>query len=247
MTSPTTKTAIITGSARGIGAAIARRLAADGMNVVINYASNGALADKLVADIAADGGSASAVQGDVSRTDDFARLFQAAEDRFGGVDVLFNNAGIMKIMTIADLDDDAFDRMFAINVRGVVNGCRIAAQRMRDGGRIINLSTSVLGMSPPGYGPYCASKAAVEAITRSLSKELGKRGIRVNSLSPGPTDTELLTDANSEDRLKMYISMTPLGRLGAADDIANVASFLASDASGWITGQTIRANGGMVV
>ena len=160
--------------------------------------------------------------------------------------MLVNNAGQMSSMPIADVDEEMFDRLFAINVRGVFNGCKLAAKRLRDGGRIVNISTSVLGMSPPGYGPYCATKAAVEALTRSLSKEVGQRGIRVNAIAPGPTDTELLSSANSEDRMKMFASMTPLGRLGQAEDIASVVVFLATDAAGWVNGQTVRVNGGMV-
>jgi 3-oxoacyl-[acyl-carrier protein] reductase len=160
--------------------------------------------------------------------------------------MLVNNAGQMSPMLIADVDEEKFDRLFAINVRGVLNGCKLAAKRLREGGRIVNISTSVIGMSPPGYGPYCATKAAVEALTRSLCKEVGQRGIRVNSVAPGPTDTELLSSANSEDRMKMYASMTPLGRLGQVEDVAGVVAFLAADEAGWVNGQTIRVNGGLV-
>ena len=166
--------------------------------------------------------------------------------RFGGLDMLVNNAGQMSPMPIADVDEEKFDRLFAINVRGVLNGCKLAAKRLRDGGRIVNITTSVIGMSPPGYGPYCATKAAVEAITRSFCKEVGHRGIRVNAVAPGPTDTELLSSANTEERMKMYASTTPLGRLGQAWDIAGVVVFLATDEAGWVNGQTIRVNGGMV-
>jgi 3-oxoacyl-[acyl-carrier protein] reductase len=160
--------------------------------------------------------------------------------------MLVNNAGQMSPMLIADVDEERFDRLFAINVRGVLNGCKLAAKRLRDGGRIVNISTSVIGMSPAGYGPYCATKAAVEALTRSLCKEVGQRGIRVNAVAPGPTDTELLNSANSEDRMKMYASTTPLARLGQAEDIARVVVFLATDEAGWVNGQTIRVNGGLV-
>lgn len=240
------KTVIVTGASRGIGAATARRLATDGLNVVLNYSSNGDNAKSLVAEIEAKSGRAVAVKGDVSRSAEFAAVFDAAEKAFGGVDVLVNNAGLMSNMPIAKLDEDAFDRMFAVNVRGVVNGSKLAANRLRHGGAIINLSTSVIGQSPPGYGSYCASKAAVEAISRSLSKEVGSRGIRVNCVAPGPTDTELLSNANSEDRLKLFVSMTPLGRLGQAQDTADVVAFLVSDDARWINGQTIRVNGGIV-
>ena len=241
------KTVLITGGSRGIGAAIAKQLAGVGMNVVINYASNESAANEVVRSITTAGGVAIAVSGDVSKSDQFAHLFDEAELSFGGVDMLVNNAGQMTPMLIADVDEEKFDRLFAINVRGVLNGCKLAVKRLRDGGRIVNISTSVIGISPPGYGPYCATKAAVEALTRSLSKEVGERGIRVNAVAPGPTDTELLSSANSEDRMKMYASMTPLGRLGQAGDIAGLVVFLATDEAGWINGQTIRVNGGMVV
>jgi 3-oxoacyl-[acyl-carrier protein] reductase len=240
------KTVLVTGGSRGIGAAIAMQLSAVGMNVVINYASDEGAANEVLASITAAGGVAIAVKGDVSKSDEFARLFDQAELHFGGLDMLVNNAGQMSPMPIADVDEEKFDRLFAINVRGVLNGCKLAAKRLRDGGRIVNITTSVIGMSPPGYGPYCASKAAVEALTRSFCKEVGHRGIRVNAVAPGPTATELLSSANTEERMKMYASTTPLGRLGRAEDIANVVVFLATDEAGWVNGQTIRVNGGMV-
>lgn len=246
MNSLKNKTAIITGASRGIGAEMARRLGSLGMNVVVNYASDAAAAAKVVREIDESGGEALAVQGDVSRMEDMEALFRAAEDRFGGVDVLVNNAGQMHNMPIASIDLDAFDRMFAINVRGVLNGCKLAAQRLRRDGSIVNVSTSVIGMAPAGYGPYCASKAAVEALTRSLCKEVGARGIRVNAIAPGPTDTELLSQANDEDRRKSFAAITPLGRLGQARDMAGVLAFLIGDDAAWITGQTIRVNGGIV-
>jgi 3-oxoacyl-[acyl-carrier protein] reductase len=246
MTTANGKTVLVTGGSRGIGAAIARQLADIGMNVVINYASDENAANAVVASITAIGGVANAVKGDVSKSDQFAHLFDQAESRFGGLDMLVNNAGQMSPMLIADVDEERFDRLFAINVRGVLNGCKLAAKRLRDGGRIVNISTSVIGMSPAGYGPYCATKAAVEALTRSLCKEVGQRGIRVNAVAPGPTDTELLKSANSQDRMKMYASTTPLARLGQAENIARVVAFLATDEAGWVNGQTIRVNGGLV-
>jgi 3-oxoacyl-[acyl-carrier protein] reductase len=240
------KTVLVTGASRGIGAAIAKQLAGIGMNVVVNYTSDAGAANEVLASITAAGGVAIAVKGDVSKADQFAHLFDQAELRFGGLDMLVNNAGQMSSMPIADVDEEKFDRLFALNVRGVLNGCKLAAKRLRDGGRIVNISTSVIGMSPPGYGPYCATKAAVEALTRSLCKEVGRRGIRVNAVAPGPTDTELLSSANSEDRMKMYASMNPLARLGQVEDIARVVVFLATDEAGWVNGQTIRVNGGLV-
>jgi 3-oxoacyl-[acyl-carrier protein] reductase len=246
MNQPETKTAIVTGANRGIGAAIAQRLAAQGIRVVINYQSDTTAADAVAARIRAEGGHAILARADVAETAGFTRVFDEAEAAFGGVDILVNNAGMMRNMPTAATDEALFDRMFAINVRGVLNGCKLAANRLRDGGRIVNISTSVIGSSPPGYGAYCATKAAVEALTRSLSKEVGNRGIRVNAVAPGPVDTELLIQANNEERLRMFAEMTPLGRLGHVEDIAEVVAFLVSEAAGWIHGQTIRVNGGIV-
>lgn len=237
--------AIVTGASRGIGAAIARRLAAEGFGVTVGFGSDAGAAHSIVAEIRGRGGDAVAVEGDVTREEDVARLFDEAAARFGGLDVLINNAGVMSPMPLAGLDGAAFDRLMAVNVRGVVNGCRQACARLRDGGRIVNLSTSVLAMAPAGYGPYCASKAAVEALTRCLAKELAARSITVNAVAPGPTETDLLTAANGADRLEGYARMTPLGRLGQPDDIAGVAAFLAGPEASWVTGQVIRANGGM--
>lgn len=240
------KTAIITGGSKGIGAAVSSYLAAQGVAVIVNYASDKDPAEELVTRIKETGGRAHALCADVSDAIAFKRLFDEAEALIGPVGLLVNNAGTMTPMRIADASDDFFNKMFALNVQGTFNGCRLAATRLVDGGAIVNISSSVVGMSPPGYGLYCATKAAIEAITRSLSKELGIRRIRVNAVAPGPTDTELLSNANSEERLQGYRDATPLGRLGAPDDIAGVIAFLAQPTSGWINGQTIRVNGGIV-
>lgn len=240
------RTAIVTGASRGIGAAVARHLAGAGIAVIVNYAGNEEAAARTVAAIAATGGAAHAIRADVADGAAFGHLFDEAEARVGPIGMLVNNAGLMAPKRIADVEDDWFARLFAVNVGGTLNGCRLAATRLVDGGAIVNLSTSVIGMSPPGYGPYCASKAAVEALTRSLSKELGARAIRVNAVAPGPTDTELLKEANTAERMAQYRQMTPLGRLGKVDEIAGVVAFLATPAAGWINGQVIRVNGGLV-
>ncbi|WP_235515765.1 SDR family oxidoreductase [Sphingomonas sp. Leaf10] len=236
----------MTGASRGIGAAIARHLADAGIAVIVNYAGNEEAAERTVAAIVAAGGTAHAIRADVADGAAFGHLFDEAEARVGPIGMLVNNAGLMAPRWIADVEDNWFARLFAVNVGGTLNGCRLAATRLVDGGAIVNLSTSVIGMSPPGYGPYCASKAAVEALTRSLSMELGTRAVRVNAVAPGPTDTELLTEANTAERMAQYRQMTPLGRLGEADEIAGVIAFLATPAAGWINGQVIRVNGGIV-
>lgn len=232
------QTAIVTGASRGIGAAMARKLAKQGLDVVVNHVTDDDAALHVVTAIRAAGGRAIAVRGDVSRPEVFEQLFDEAAAAFGGVDVLVNNAGLMNNLPIGSIDALTFDRMFAINVRGVLNGLKLAAQRMRDNGRIVNISTSVVGMSPAGYGSYCASKAAVEALTRSLSEELGPRGIRVNAVAPGPTGTGARIYAND--------GLTPLGRLAELEDIAEVVAFLVSDSSGWINGQSVRVNDGIL-
>ncbi len=240
------RTAIVTGASRGIGAAIARHLADAGIAVIVNYAGNEKAAARTVAAIVAAGGTAHAIRADVADGAAFGHLFGEAEARVGPIGMLVNNAGLMAPRGIADVEDDWFAKLLAVNVGGTLNGCRLAATRLVDGGAIVNLSSSVIGMSPPGYGPYCASKAAVEALTRSLSKEVGARAIRVNAVAPGPTDTELLNEANTAERMAQYRQMTPLGRLGEADEIAGLVAFLATPAAGWINGQVIRVNGGIV-
>lgn len=240
------RTAIVTGASRGIGAAIARHLADAGIAVIVNYAGNEKAAARTVAAIVAAGGTAHAIRADVADGAAFGHLFGEAEARVGPIGMLVNNAGLMAPRGIADVEDDWFAKLLAVNVGGTLNGCRLAATRLVDGGAIVNLSSSVIGMSPPGYGPYCASKAAVEALTRSLSKEVGARAIRVNAVAPGPTDTELLNEANTAESMAQYRQMTPLGRLGEADEIAGLVAFLATPAAGWINGQVIRVNGGIV-
>lgn len=242
------RVAIVTGASRGIGAAIARRLARDGMQVVVNYASGKAEADQLVAAIAADGGSAIAVRANVADGADVQALFDAAEAAFGGVDVLVNNAGIMPpvLPTLADTDDATFDRLFAINVKGSFNTMRQAATRLRRGGSIINFSTSVIGLALPGYSVYGATKAAIETMTNIFAKELRGKDITVNAVAPGPTATALFLNGKTEETIERMSKMAPLERLGTPDDIAAAVAFLAGPDGRWVNGQTLRANGGLV-
>ena len=246
MTDTQTRTAIVTGGSRGIGAAIAARLAADGFAVVVNYSRGREAAEVVVAEIVASGGRAVAVQADLADPKGAAALFDAAEAEFGGVDVLVNNAGVMKLAPIASSDDAMFDAHMAINLGGVFRGMREAAHRLRDGGRIVNFSTSVVGLKLPGYGVYAATKAAVETMTHILAKELGPRGVTVNAVAPGPVATELFLSDKSDEQVAGVAKMIPAGRLGEPDDIARVVSFLVGPDGRWVSGQVIRANGGMV-
>ncbi|KQU83302.1 3-ketoacyl-ACP reductase [Mesorhizobium sp. Root102] len=246
MTSNHTRTAIVTGASKGIGAAIARRLARDGVAVVVNYARGRAEAEAIVRSIEAGGGKAIAVQADVADPSGIAALFDAGEKAFGGIDILVNNAGIMKTSPIAQTDDASFDTQIAINLGGVFRGMREGARRLRDGGRIVNFSSSVVGLYQPGYGVYAATKAGVEAMTHILAKELGARRITVNAVAPGPIETALFMDGKSEAQIEAIGKTIPLGRLGQPDDIAGLVSFLAGPDSFWVNGQIIRANGGVV-
>lgn len=246
MTEWNNKTAIVTGASRGIGAAIAERLAQDGFAVVVNYAGAAALAEAVVAKIERAGGKALAVQANVSDPAAMRAMFAKAEQAFGGVDVLVNNAGVMALAKIADTDDEAFDRIVAINLKGTFNGLREAARRLRDGGRIVNFSTSVVGTKLETYGIYTATKAAVEALTGILAKELRGRNIAVNAVAPGPVATELFLKGKAPELIERYAKMPPMERLGTPEDIAGVVSFLAGPDGGWIDGQVLRANGGLV-
>jgi 3-oxoacyl-[acyl-carrier protein] reductase len=241
----TGKTALITGSSRGIGAELARHLARDGCKVVVNYASGASAAEAVVETIRADGGEAIAVQADIADPAAVGALFDAAERAFVGIDVVVNSAGVMKLAPIAEFDDEAFDQTVAINLKGAFNVCREAARRVRDGGRIINLSTSVIGVRLPTYGVYVASKGAVEALTQILAQEMRGRGVTVNAVAPGPVATDLFLTGKSPELIERMAKMNPLERLGQPEDIARVVSFLASPEGGWVNGQVLRANGGM--
>jgi 3-oxoacyl-[acyl-carrier protein] reductase len=241
-----TRTAVITGASHGIGAAVAERLAHDGLAVVINYSGSAETADQLVTKIEASGGRAIAVKADVSDPLAVKALFDAAEQAFGGVDVLVNNAGIMTLSPIATAKDEVFDRMIAVNLKGVFNGLREAGRRMRDDGRVVSFSSSVVGLYQPGYALYAATKAAVEAMTHIFAKEVGARRITVNAVAPGPVDTPLFTDGKTPDLIAQIARSAPSGRLGAPEDIARVVAFLVSPDGAWVNGQVLRVNGGVI-
>jgi 3-oxoacyl-[acyl-carrier protein] reductase len=246
MRTETQRIAIVTGASGGVGAAIAERLGKDGFTVVVNYFGNAEAAGAIVAKIEATGGRAVVAEADISDAAAVRRMFDSAHAAFGGVDILVNNAGIMALATIADSDDALFDRQVAINLRGTFNTLREAANRLRDGGRIINLSSSVVGMLQPTYGVYAATKAAVEAMTSILAKELRGRNITVNAIAPGPTATKLFLDGKPQQVVDRLAKLAPLERLGHPADIANAVSFLAGPDGDWINGQVLRANGGII-
>ncbi|HGM5490655.1 TPA: SDR family oxidoreductase [Serratia fonticola] len=246
MHSKTQQVALVTGASRGIGAAIAERLAADGVTVMINYAGNQQLADELVRKIEQRGGRALSAKADVSDPQAVRQLFDRVEQAFGGIDVLVNNAGVIELAPVAEMSDAQVDRLIDINLKGTFNTLREAAKRLRDNGRIINFSSSVVGLLQPSYGMYAASKAAVEALTSVLAKELRGRAITVNAIAPGPTATDLFLDGKSPELIERLAKMAPLERLGQPMDIAAAVSFLAGADAGWINGQTLRANGGII-
>lgn len=240
------RSAIVTGSSQGIGAAIVERLTRDGFAVVINYAGSEGPARELAANITASGGRTIAIQADVSDPAAVRALFDETERQFGGVDVLVNNAGIMKLAPIADTDDALFDRQVAVNLKGVFNCLREGARRIRDGGRIVSFSSSVVGFYQPTYGVYAATKAGVEAMTHVLAKELGLRRITVNVIAPGPVATRLFLDGKTDEEVARITKLIPLGRLGEPADIADAVSFLVGPDGHWINGQVLRANGGAI-
>lgn len=238
------KTAIVTGASRGIGRAIATRLAADGFAVVINYAGNAAKAEEAVKEITSAGGRAIAIQADVANPEDVKQLFEKTRKAFGQIDVVVNNAGIMPLSSITKNDVETFDKVINTNLRGTFLVLAQAAQHVAEGGRIIAFSSSVLAKSFPTYGPYIASKAGVEGLVRVLANELRGHKITVNAIAPGPVATELFLGEKSQEQIAQLSKLAPLERLGEPEDIANVVSFLAGPEGGWVNAQVLRVNGG---
>ena len=236
--------AIVTGASRGIGAEIAKRLARDGFSVAVNYSAALDGAQAVVAHILASNGRAAAIKADVSQPADVASLFDQTEALLGQPTLVVNNAGIMKLAPIADMDDATFDAMLAVNLKGVFYMLREAARRLPRGGKIINTSTTQTRLASPSYGPYAATKAGVEMLTAILAKELRGRGVTVNAVAPGPTATDLFFRGKSPDLINTIARLAPLERLGEPDDIASVVSMIAGRDGDWINGQTIFVNGG---
>ena len=248
MSSLTGKVAVVTGASKGIGAAIARALATAGASVAVNYASDREGAERVVAAINGAGGRAIAVQGDVSKLADVRRLFAEARQQLGSLDVLVNNAGVYRFATLEEVTEQEFHRHFDINVLGLLLATQEAAKHFGPaGGSVINIGSVVSRITPPGAVVYTATKAAVTAITQVLAKELGPRKIRVNSINPGGVETEGTHTMGmiGGDLEKQIVAQTPLGRMGQPDDIAPVAVFLASAASGWVTGEEFIVSGGV--
>lgn len=238
--------AIITGASRGIGKEIAEHLARLGITTVINYNTNKEEAQEVVKGIIFEGGKAMAIQADISNVNELANLFEKTIESYGKIDILVNNAGLMKNNSIENVSEEEFDRHFNINVKGTYFACQQAMKHMEENGRIINFSTSVTGVMFPAYSVYAASKGAVEQITRQLAKEFGVKGITINAIAPGPVKTELFLKDKSEQQIEVLSKMNSFARLGEPDDIADIIELLVSDKSHWITGQTIRVNGGFI-
>ena len=238
------RVALVTGGSGGIGRATSERLARDGMAVAVHYAGNKTRADEAVEEIIAAGGRAMAVGGDIADERDMTEAFDAVEQNFGGIDVVVNTAGIMSLGPVADFDLDKLDRIIRTNIRGTFVVDQLAARRVREGGAIINFSTSVMKLQQPTYGAYAASKGAVEAITLILARELRGRDVTVNAVAPGPTATPFFFEGKSQELVDNIANANPMERLGTPEDIAEIVSLLAGPGR-WINGQTLFANGGM--
>jgi len=242
------KVAVVTGASKGIGASIAKHLAAEGAAVVVNYSSSKPGADRVVTDIAGKGGKAIAVQADVAKQAEIERLFVETKKAFGRVDILINNAGVYEFSPLETVTEDQFHRHFDVNVLGLILASKEAAKYFGpEGGSIVNVSSTVTSLTPPNSSVYTGTKGAVDAITRTLAKELAPRKIRVNAINPGMVETEGVVAAGfSEGEFRKQIeAITPLGRIGQVDDISPAALFFASPDSAWITGETLRVAGGL--
>jgi 3-oxoacyl-[acyl-carrier protein] reductase len=241
----TGKTALVTGASRGIGRAIALKLGQMGAAVVVNYMKSATAAEEVAGQIVAQGGKAVAIKADMADPAAIEKLFDQAIREFGQLDILVNNAGVAIYKPIAEVTEDDYEQQFSLNVKGLLFSCQQAARKLADGGRVINISTSVTKMMLPNYGLYAASKGAVEELTKVLAKELGPRGITVNAISPGPTDTELFREGKTEEQIRQMGAMAAFNRIGTPEDIAGAVALLASADAGWISGQDICANGGL--
>jgi 3-oxoacyl-[acyl-carrier protein] reductase len=239
------KVILVTGASRGIGAAVAKKLAGEGAKVIINYAGAQGEAEQTVQSIKDHGGDAIALKADVSKAGEVAAMFDAAIAHYGRIDVLVNNAGIMITKLLKDTTDEDFTRQFEVNVRGTFNTLREAANKLANGGSIINFSSTTTRVMMPTYSTYVATKGAVEQFTRVFAKEIGARGINVNAVLPGPTNTELFTKGKPQEVIDRLASLNAFNRIGEPEDIAKVVAFLASDEAKWISGQTIGVNGAM--
>ncbi len=240
------KVILITGASRGIGAFTASLLAQQGHSIIINYANNDQEANAVVQRIQANGGTATAFKANISHSDEVTQLFDYAIQTYGRLDVLMNNAGIMRLNKIEDVDDETIDQLLAINLKGPLYTMREAAKRLAHGGKIINLSSSVVGMKLETYGVYTASKAAIESLTAILAKELRGKNITVNAIAPGPTATALFLEGKSDELIARLIQAAPLERLGTVEDIAAVLDFAVNEGSNWVNAQILRVNGGIV-
>ncbi|MGK3722408.1 SDR family oxidoreductase [Priestia megaterium] len=240
------KVAIITGASRGIGRKVAEQLADLGAKVTINYSSSPDKAEEIVKEIQDKGGEAIAIQADISQISDIERLFSETISAFGKVDILINNAGIMINKPLTEVTEADYNKQFSVNVKGTFFACQQAMKYMEEEGHIVNISTSVNGQMFPTYSVYSGTKGAVEQFTRQLAKEFGTKKITINAVAPGPIDTELFSVGKTKQQIEGMKKMNAFGRLGEPEDISNVIEFLVSEKSQWVTGQTIRVNGGFI-